>query len=206
MRTLKYLFVGGLAMGIATGARAAEAWKNQAGTYAVLETSVGKIICVLHTGKSPETSANFIGLAEGTKEFTDTKTGKATKGRFYDDGVFHRVIPGFMIQGGDPLGTGYGGPGYKFKDEYPEGVKFDRAGVLAMANSGPNTNGSQFFITVAATPFLDTNGHYVIFGQVVEGQDVADAVSKVKRDPNNRPLTPVVITSVKIVRVGRRSP
>lgn len=185
----------------AASATAGDAWRKNPGTYAVFETTLGRIVCRLYPEKSPKTVDNFVGLAEGTKEFTDPQTGAKTKRRFYDGGLFHRVIPNFMIQGGDPLGTGYGGPGYRFEDEYPSGVKFDRPGVLAMANAGPNTNGSQFFITVAATPFLDTNGHYVIFGQVVEGQDVADAISKAKRDPNDRPLTPVNMKKVSIERV-----
>jgi peptidyl-prolyl cis-trans isomerase A (cyclophilin A) len=193
--------VAALGGSLAGGASAAEGWKTKAGTYAVFETSLGQIVCQLFPDKSPKTVANFVGLAEGTKPFIDPKTAKEAKRPFYDGIVFHRVIPKFMIQGGDPLGKGYGGPGYKFDDEYPKGVQFDKPGVLAMANAGPNTNGSQFFITVAATPFLDTNGHYTIFGQVVEGQPVADAISLVSRDGNDCPTTPVVIKTLKIVRV-----
>jgi len=164
---------------------------------AVIETSKGIIECELYEKDSPQTVANFVGLATGTKEFTDLKTGEKKKAKFYDGVIFHRVIPGFMIQGGDPLGTGTGGPGYKFNDENPS-QKFDRPGRVAMANAGPNTNGSQFFITVANDEFLNSNGHYTIFGQVTKGQDVADAISKVDRDPSDRPKTPVVIKHVTI--------
>jgi peptidyl-prolyl cis-trans isomerase A (cyclophilin A) len=190
------------AAAIAAAAGAADAWKNTPGVYAVFETDLGRIVCRLYPDKSPNTVANFVGLAEGTKEFTDPQTGAAAKRRYFDGLIFHRVIPDFMIQGGDPLGTGYGGPGYKFDDERPAGVNFEKPGVLAMANAGPNTNGSQFFITVAPTPDLPRYGHYVIFGQVVEGQSVADAISKVKRNANDRPLTPVAMKKVLIERVA----
>jgi len=162
---------------------------------AVIETSKGTIECELYEKDSPNTVANFVGLASGTKEYKDAKTGQPKKSHFYDGVIFHRVIPGFMIQGGDPLGTGTGGPGYKFNDETPS-QKFDRPGRLAMANAGPNTNGSQFFITVANSEFLNTNGHYTIFGQVTKGQDVADAISKVDRDASDRPKEPVVIKKI----------
>jgi len=162
---------------------------------AVIETSKGTIECELFEKDAPNTVANFVGLASGTKEYKDLKTGQMKKSKFYDGLVFHRVIPNFMIQGGDPLGTGTGGPGYKFNDEYPS-QKFDKVGRLAMANAGPNTNGSQFFITTAVDDFLNTNGHYVIFGQVTKGQDVADAISKVDRDASDRPNVPVVIKKV----------
>jgi peptidyl-prolyl cis-trans isomerase A (cyclophilin A) len=164
---------------------------------AVIETSMGTIECQLFEKDSPQTVANFVGLATGTKEYMDLKTGKPKKSNYYDGVIFHRVIPGFMIQGGDPLGTGTGGPGYKFNDEFPS-QKFDQPGRLAMANAGPNTNGSQFFITVANDEFLNTNGHYTIFGQVTKGQDVADAISKVARDPSDRPNKPVVIKKITI--------
>lgn len=190
------------AAAIAAGASAADSWKSKPGVYAVFDTDLGRIVCRLFPEKSPNTVDNFIGLAEGTKEFIDPTSGAPTKRRYFDGLIFHRVIPGFMIQGGDPLGTGYGGPGYKFGDEHPTGVSFDAPGVLAMANAGPNTNGSQFFITVAPTPDLPRYGHYVIFGQVVEGQPVADAISKVKRNANDRPLTPVAMKKVTIERVA----
>ena len=138
------------------------------GTYATLETSQGNIVFRLFEQEAPKTVANFIGLAEGTKEFTDPKTGKKTKRPFYDGLAFHRVIPKFMIQGGCPLGTGTGDPGYRFGDEFHPSLRHDKAGKLSMANAGPGTNGSQFFVTVAATPWLDNK--HTIFGEVVEGK------------------------------------
>jgi peptidyl-prolyl cis-trans isomerase A (cyclophilin A) len=162
---------------------------------ATFETSQGTIVVELFPDKAPETVANFVGLASGTKEYTDAKSGAKKKGKFFDGLTFHRVIPQFMIQGGDPLGTGTGGPGYKFKDEFDPSLKFDKPGKLAMANSGPGTNGSQFFITVAATPWLDNR--HTIFGQVVKGQDVADAISKMG-DQNGTPSSPIIIKSVTI--------
>jgi peptidyl-prolyl cis-trans isomerase A (cyclophilin A) len=169
------------------------------GTYAVFDTSQGKITCQLFPEHAPETVQNFIGLAEGSKEFTDATSGARMKRPFYDGLIFHRVIPDFMIQGGCPLGSGTGGPGYQFKDEFVGALTFDRSGRLAMANSGPGTNGSQFFITVAPTAWL--NKHHTIFGQVVEGQDIADKISKLPKDRRDRPATPVVINSLKIVKV-----
>jgi peptidyl-prolyl cis-trans isomerase A (cyclophilin A) len=183
------------------GGFAAQEWKKEKGVFAVLETSKGNIVCRLLADKAPKTVENFIGLAEGKKEFVDPKTGASAKRPFFDGLVFHRVIPNFMIQGGDPLGTGTGGPGYRFEDEIWAGQTFDKPGKLAMANAGPNTNGSQFFITVAATTWLD-KGH-TIFGEVVEGQDVADAISKVPRGPGDRPQEAVVLKKVKIVRNGK---
>ncbi len=149
--------------------------------------------------EAPQTVANFIGLAEGAKEFADPKTSQKTKRRYYDGLTFHRVIPDFMIQGGCPLGTGTGGPGYKFADEFHPSLRHSATGRLSMANAGPNTNGSQFFITVAATPWLDKR--HTIFGEVVEGQDVADNISKLPRDSNDRPRTPVILQHVRIERV-----
>jgi peptidyl-prolyl cis-trans isomerase A (cyclophilin A) len=169
------------------------------GTYAVFETSQGNIVIKLLEKEAPKTVENFIGLAEGTKEFTEESTGKKAKRNFYDGLVFHRVIPDFMIQGGCPQGTGRGGPGYKFADEFHPSLNHSKAGKLSMANSGPGTNGSQFFITVAATPWLDNR--HSIFGEVVEGQDVANKISKVARDSNDRPKTPVVLQKVRIERV-----
>lgn len=178
---------------------AADGWKKQAGTYAVIETELGTMVCKLFPEKAPETVANFVGLAEGTKEFKDLKTGEMVKRPFYDGIVFHRVIPDFMIQTGDPLGKGTGGPGYQFEDEFDESLRFDRKGILAMANSGPGTNGSQFFITVAPTTWL--NDRHSIFGEVVDGQSVADAISKAQRDPNDRPLKTLSMKKVTIERV-----
>ena len=164
--------------------------------YATFETSMGKIVCELYPEEAPLTVANFIGLAKGTQKWTDPKTAEIVQKPLYNGTIFHRVIPDFMVQGGDPLGLGVGGPGYQFGDEFSPKLKFDKVGRLAMANSGPNTNGSQFFITVAQTPWL--TGHHTIFGQVIKGQDVVDAISKVKSGPNDRPETPVVLKSVTI--------
>lgn len=169
------------------------------GLYAILETSQGDIVCRLFEKEAPKTVANFVGLAEGSKEFSDPKTGQKTKRPFYDNLTFHRVIPSFMIQGGCPLGTGTGGPGYRFEDEFHKSLRHDKPGKLSMANSGPNTNGSQFFVTVAATPWLDNR--HSIFGEIVEGQDVANKISEVSRDSSDRPRTPVVLKHVRIERV-----
>jgi peptidyl-prolyl cis-trans isomerase A (cyclophilin A) len=168
------------------------------GTYAVFETSQGTIVCRLLEKEAPQTVANFVGLAEGTKEFSDPASGAKTKKPFYDGLSFHRVIPDFMIQGGCPLGTGTGGPGFRFADEFHPTLRHSTKGKLSMANSGPGTNGSQFFITVAATPWLDNR--HTIFGEVVEGQDVADKISKLPRDSSDRPRTPVVLQHVRIER------
>jgi peptidyl-prolyl cis-trans isomerase A (cyclophilin A) len=169
------------------------------GLYAVFETTQGRITCRLFADKAPKAVANFRGLVEGVKEFIDSKTGARTRRRFYDGLLFHRVIPNFMIQGGCPQATGTGGPGYQFEDEFAKDLAFDGPGKLAMANSGPNTNGSQFFITVSPTKWL--NQHHTIFGEVVEGQDVADAISNVPRGSNDNPRTPVVMKKVSIIEV-----
>ncbi len=171
------------------------------GTYAIFQTSQGKIVCRLHEKEAPKTVANFIDLAEGSREWTHPTNNKKSKDKLFDGTIFHRVIPKFMIQGGDPAGTGFGGPGYKFEDETkgsPHG--FNKPGKLAMANSGPNTNGSQFFITVAATPWL--TGNHTIFGEVIEGQDIVDKISEIDRDRSDKPRTPVVLESVTIERVA----
>lgn len=170
------------------------------GLYAVLDTTLGEITCRLFPDKAPKTIENFVGLAQGTKEFTDPQTRSRTKRPFFDGLIFHRVIPQFMIQGGCPLGSGTGGPGYKFADEFSPDLKFDKPGKLAMANAGPGTNGSQFFITVAATDWL-TN-HHTIFGEVVKGYDVVEKISKVPRGAGDRPNTLVVMNTVKIVEVA----
>lgn len=162
---------------------------------AIIKTSAGDIICKLFDKEAPNTVANFEGLATGTKEFKDAANGSMVKRPFYNGLTFHRVIAGFMIQGGDPLGNGTGGPGYKFDNENTN-ASFSKPGVLAMANAGPNTNGSQFFITVAPTP--DLQGSYNVFGQVTSGQDVADKISKMATDSQDKPLTPVVIESITI--------
>ena len=163
-------------------------------------TSEGNFTAELFEADAPKTVANFIGLATGTKQWTDPKTGGAkTKTPFFNGLTFHRVIANFMIQGGDPLGNGTGGPGFKFADEFQSSRKLDKAGVLAMANAGPNTNGSQFFITLAPTAHL--NGKHTVFGEVIEGMDVVEKIGKVPvTKPANKPVTPVVIKSVTIER------
>jgi len=173
---------------------------RQPGLYATFSTSEGTIVCRLFEQDAPITVKNFVELAEGSREWTHPRTREKSSSRLYDGTVFHRVIPNFMIQGGDPEGTGMGGPGYKFQDETKGSPhKFDKAGKLAMANSGPNTNGSQFFITVAPTPWL--TGNHTIFGEVIEGQEVADKITAVPRSRQDRPLKDVELTSVKIERV-----
>src|ERR1700753_495120 len=171
-----------------------------AGTYAIFETSQGDIVVRLLEKEAPNTVANFVGLAGGRKEFTNERTGKKEKRPFYDGLVFHRVIPDFMIQGGCPEGSGRGGPGYKFGDEFHPSLQHSKGGRLSMANAGPGTNGSQFFIPVAATPWLDNR--HTIFGEVVEGQDVADKISKSPRGGNDKPKTPIPINKLKIERVA----
>lgn len=169
------------------------------GTYAVFNTTEGTIVCRLFEKEAPKTVANFVDLAEGNREWTHPQTRQKSKNKLYDGTVFHRVIPDFMIQGGDPAGNGTGGPGYRFEDETKGSPhRFDKKGKLAMANAGPNTNGSQFFITVAATEWL--TGNHTIFGEVVEGQDVVDKISKLSRDRQDRPVKPVVLESVTIER------
>jgi len=162
---------------------------------ATLVTSMGDIKIRLLEDTAPKTVENFVGLATGTKTWTDPKTGKERSDPLYNETKFHRVIPNFMIQGGDPLGTGMGGPGYKFEDEVEGGPSFDKPGYLAMANSGKNTNGSQFFVTVAACAWLD--GKHTIFGQVEAGQDIADAISKVPARGDS-PNFPPVLQEVRI--------
>ena len=169
------------------------------GTYVVFDTTLGKMTCLLYEKEAPKTVQNFIGLVEGTKEWTDPKTNQKVKKPFYDGLIFHRVIPNFMIQGGDPLGIGIGGPGYTFEDEFSPALKHTGPGRLSMANAGPNTNGSQFFITVSSTPWLD--GHHTIFGQVVEGQDVADKIANAPKGPNDKPLIDIVMKKVTILRI-----
>jgi len=171
-----------------------------AGTYAVFSTSEGDIVCRLFEKEAPKTVQNFVELAEGSREWTHPVTHKKSKDRLYDGTIFHRVIPNFMIQGGDPAGTGFGGPGYQFEDETKGSPhKFDKPGKLAMANAGPNTNGSQFFITVAPTTWL--TGKHTIFGEVVEGQDVVEKIVNVPRGRQDKPSKDVAVTSVKIERV-----
>ena len=172
-----------------------------AGTYAIFSTTEGKITVKLFEAVAPKTVANFIALAEGGKEWTHPTTRAKSTGKLYDGTIFHRVIPDFMIQGGDPAGTGMGGPGYRFQDETKGSPhKFDKPGKLAMANSGPGTNGCQFFITVAPTLWL--TGNHTIFGEVVEGQDIVNKISLVPRNGQDKPHKPVVLESVVIDRVA----
>ena len=172
-----------------------------AGTYAVFTTSEGKITVRLFETDAPITVKNFIELAEGAKEWTHPVTRAKSTARLYDGTIFHRVIPDFMIQGGDPAGTGMGGPGYRFQDETKGSPhQFDKPGKLAMANSGPNTNGCQFFITVAPTLWL--TGKHTIFGEVVEGQEIVTKISLVPRGGQDKPHKPVVLESVVIERIA----
>ncbi len=174
---------------------------TEPGVYAVMETTMGTIVCRLFEKEAPKTVQNFVELAEGRRNWQDSVSGKKGPGPLYHGTIFHRVIPDFMIQGGDPSGTGMGGPGYQFEDETKGSARqFDKAGKLAMANAGPNTNGSQFFITVAPTPWL--TGKHTIFGEVVEGQSVADHISQTPRDRQDRPKTPVAIQTIRIERIG----
>jgi peptidyl-prolyl cis-trans isomerase A (cyclophilin A) len=165
---------------------------------ATLRTNSGPVVIRLFPDHAPKTVRNFVELAEGGKQWTDPRTGRATTDKLYDGTVFHRVIPNFMIQGGDPLGSGRGGPGYEFADEIHPDLGFDRPYLLAMANAGPGTNGSQFFITVGPTPWL--NGKHTIFGEVIEGSDVVDLISQVKTGSQDRPAEDVVIESVTVER------
>jgi peptidyl-prolyl cis-trans isomerase A (cyclophilin A) len=167
---------------------------------ATLNTSQGPITVRLFPDQAPQTVRNFVELAEGTRKWTDPRTGVQTSDKLYDGTVFHRVIADFMIQGGDPLGTGTGGPGYKFGDEIHPDLAFDRPFLLAMANAGPGTNGSQFFITVAPTPWL--TGKHTIFGEVTEGADVVQAIGRAKTDRRDRPVQDVVLESVVVESGG----
>jgi len=168
------------------------------GLYAIFDTTMGEIVAKLEEEKTPETIKNFVGLATGEKEYTDPVSGKPSQEPFYDGTVFHRIIKNFMIQGGDRLGRGTGGPGYRFKDEFDKSLKHDAAGVLSMANAGPNTNGSQFFITLVPTPWLD--GNHSVFGRVVKGSETVTALGNVATGPQDRPREEVKIRSLKIVR------
>ena len=165
---------------------------------ATLRTNQGTVVVRLFPDHAPKTVRNFVELAEGGRQWTNPQTRQATTGKLYDGTIFHRVIPDFMIQGGDPLGTGRGGPGYEFGDEIHPDLAFDRPYLLAMANAGPGTNGSQFFITTAPTPWL--NGRHTIFGEVVEGADVVDLISRVKTGSQDRPVEDVIVESVTVER------
>ena len=165
---------------------------------ATLTTTQGTVVVRLFPDHAPKTVRNFVELAEGGKEWTNPVTRAKSKDKLYDGTIFHRVITNFMIQGGDPLGNGTGGPGYKFGDEIHPDLRFDKPYLLAMANSGPGTNGSQFFITTAPTPWL--TGKHTIFGEVISGADVVDKISRVQTVPGDRPVTDVVVQSVTIQR------
>ncbi len=168
---------------------------------ATLHTNHGDIVITLFPEHAPKTVENFVGLATGTKEYRDPETGAATTGNFYDGLIFHRIIDGFMIQGGDPLGTGTGGPGYRFGDEFHPELAFNKPYLLAMANAGPGTNGSQFFITTDPTPWLQ--GKHSIFGEVADdaSRAVVDAISAVPTAAGDRPIEPVVLTSIDVAEV-----
>ncbi|MGH7930842.1 MAG: peptidylprolyl isomerase [Candidatus Binatia bacterium] len=195
---MKLLLIASLLLSISIGT-AAESPARKGLVYATLKTSMGDIVIQLFEDKAPNTVANFVGLASGTKEWSDPKNGEKVKRPLYNGTIFHRVIPGFMIQGGDPLGNGTGGPGFRFADEFHPDLRHNKAGILSMANAGPNTNGSQFFITFQATPHLD--GRHSVFGEVVKGQEVVVAIGAVSRDPrSNRPFQDVVLKEIVITR------
>jgi len=165
--------------------------------YAHFTTSEGNFTARLFDDETPNTVANFSGLADGSKEWTDPRSGKKVKQPYFNGTIFHRVIDGFMIQGGDPLGQGTGGPGYTFADEFHPKLKHSRAGMLSMANRGPNTNGGQFFITLDATPWLD--GKHSVFGEIVDGMDVVKKIGGTQTSkPGDRPVKPITIQTVTI--------
>jgi cyclophilin family peptidyl-prolyl cis-trans isomerase len=193
--SMRVLFLAVLASaGLATILNAQEQKKKLPdGLYAEMDTSKGRVMLVLEFEKTPLTVANFVGLAEGTKNYSKHGEPPTAQGKpFYDGLTFHRVIPDFMVQGGDPEGVGSGGPGYRFRNEIDQSLKHDRAGILSMANAGPDTNGSQFFITHKDTPWLD--GKHTVFGHVVEGQDVVNRIAKGD-----------TIKTVKILRIGQKA-
>jgi len=162
-------------------------------------TSEGNFTARLFDAEAPSTVANFTGLADGSKEWTDPRNGRKVSQPYFNGTLFHRVIDGFMIQGGDPLGQGTGGPGFTFADEFHPKLRHSKAGMLSMANRGPNTNGGQFFITLVPTPWL--NGKHTVFGEVTEGMDVIEKMGAVKTSkPGDKPLTPVTLRTVKIER------
>jgi peptidyl-prolyl cis-trans isomerase A (cyclophilin A) len=167
-------------------------------TTATFKTSEGSFKVKLYDDKAPKTVANFTDLAEGKKEWKDPKSGTKVTRPFYDGTIFHRVIENFMIQGGCPMGNGMGDPGYRFADEFGPGLRHDREGLLSMANAGPNTNGSQFFITLVPTPWLDNK--HAVFGEVVEGMDIIRAIGKVKTGAQDRPAKEIKVESVTIQR------
>lgn len=196
----KLIFAGALAGSLLAQVPATPAAaEREPGLYATMQTSMGNIVLKLYENESPVTVRNFVDLQLGRKGFLDPKTGQKVRRPFYNGIQFHRVIDGFMIQAGDPTATGGGNVGFTIKDEFAPALKFDKAGILAMANAGPNTGASQFFITLAPTPHL--NGLHTIFGQVVAGMDVVTAIGKVPTR-NEKPVKPVVIQNIKFERVG----
>jgi peptidyl-prolyl cis-trans isomerase A (cyclophilin A) len=168
------------------------------GVYAHFVTSEGNFTVRLYDAEAPRTVENFVGLAEGTKEWSDPRSNQKVKKPYYDGSIFHRIIDGFMIQGGDPLGQGIGGPGYTFADEFHPSLRHAKAGILSMANRGPNTNGGQFFITLGPTPHLDDR--HSVFGEVVEGMDVVRKIGSTRTGERDRPVNDIVIQSVTIER------
>ena len=166
--------------------------------FATFVTTEGSFKARLFDQEAPKTVENFVGLAEGTKDWTDPRTNRKVRQPYYDGVIFHRVIDGFMIQGGDPLGQGIGGPGYKFADEFHPSLRHSKAGILSMANSGPNTNGGQFFITLGPTPHLD-NRHSV-FGEVVEGMEIVKKIGSAKTGRGDRPVKDIVIETITVER------
>jgi peptidyl-prolyl cis-trans isomerase A (cyclophilin A) len=168
------------------------------GMYAQFVTSEGNFTVRLFDQEAPKTVENFVGLAEGTKQWTDPRSSQKVTKPYYDGVIFHRVIDGFMIQSGDPLGQGIGGPGYSFNDEFHPKLRHNKAGILSMANRGPNTNGGQFFITLGPTPHLDDR--HSVFGEVTEGMDVVKKIGSTKTGAQDRPVKPIVIETIKIER------
>lgn len=168
------------------------------GIYAQFVTTEGPFAVRLFDQEAPKTVENFVGLAEGTKEWTDPRTNTKVSTPYYNGIIFHRVIRGFMIQGGDPLGQGVGGPGYRFADEFHPALRHNKAGILSMANSGPNTNGGQFFITLGPTPHLDDR--HSVFGEVVDGMDVVNKIGSTRTGAQDRPVTAIAIETVTIER------
>ncbi len=191
------LFISAAATQAAKPVQGAKSVSAKLPTTATIETSMGKITVKLFPESAPKTVENFAGLASGTKEWTDPTSGSKVKGRsLYAGTIIHRVIPNFMIQAGDPKGTGTGDPGYRFEDEVSPKDSFDKPGILAMANAGPNTNGSQFFITVKATPWL--NGRHTIFGEVKSGQDVVEKIANAPRNEMDRPIQEIKLIKVTV--------
>ena len=203
---LTAVFTAALSVSLAMAQQPDEIPTTPSGPTAVFDTSMGRITCELFNNQAPKAVAHFIALAQGTEDWANPATGQKNHNRpLYNGTVFHRVIPGYMIQGGDPTGTGRGGPGFRFKDEIDSSLTFDRPGRLAMANSGPNTNGSQFFITMAKAEPL--NGHHTIFGQCdAASLFVVRAIAGVPRTRSDRPLAPVVLKKVTITRPGQPLP